>query len=294
MRARLTRRRFLAVSAAAVACGGSARAEPIAIWRGVALGARAEIRIAHEDRAVADDIIADCRREIARLEALFSLYRADSAIMRLNRDGMLAHPDPDFLALLSLVAAVHRQTGGVFDPTVQPLWDGYARGEPAPSAPTGLDLVNFSGQAIAFRRPGMALTLNGVAQGFITDRVADLLRARGLRHVLVNVGELRALDGRDWSVRLGAPGAGAGTVRLRDRALATSDTLATTFDAGDRLGHIIDPRSGAAATVRRTVTVAARTAAVADALSTAFCLTPGHDIRQALRRFPDARIVHAS
>ncbi len=287
----LTRRRFLAVTAAAVACGGSARAEPVAIWRGVALGARAEIRIAHDDRAVANAILADCRREIARLEALFSLYRADSAIMRLNRDGRLVDPDPDFLALLSFVVAVHRQTGGAFDPTVQPLWDGYAHGRREPSAPADFGSVDFSGEAVAFRRPGMALTLNGVAQGFITDRVADLLRARGLRDVLVNVGELRALDGRAWPARIDAPG--AGTVRLRNRALATSDTLATTFDAEGRLGHIIDPRSGAAATARRIVTVAARTAAAADALSTAFCLMPRQEIRQALRRFPDARILHA-
>lgn len=290
----LTRRRFLAVSAAAVACGASARAETVAVWRGVALGARAEIRIAHEDRAAANAILADCRREILRLEALFSLYRADSAIVRLNRDGMLADPDPDFLALLSIAAAVHRQTGGVFDPTVQPLWEAYAHGKAPETAATGLGAVDVGPAAIAFRRPDMALTLNGIAQGFITDRIADLLRARGLRQVLVNIGELRALDGRAWPVRIDAPGAGGKTVRLRDRALATSDTLATTFDTEGRLGHIIDPRNGAAATVRRGATVAARTAAVADALSTAFCLMRDGEIQIVLERFPDAGLVHSA
>ena len=57
---------------------------------------------------------------------------------------------------------------------------------------------------IGFRRPGMAVTLNGVAQGYITDRVADLLRVRGFDNVLVELGEIRAL-GRHPDGRPGRP-----------------------------------------------------------------------------------------
>lgn len=318
----LTRRRFIAISAAA-ACGShpalafSKPSRPT-IWRGIALGAKAEIRLDVDDRADAADIIAACRLEIDRLEILFSLYRPASAIARLNRDGRLAAPDADLLALLSIAASIHRATGGAFDPTVQPLWDAYARihttiadggsgRQEAISAAQGrlagrigFDAVTMAPDRIAFDRHGMALTLNGIAQGFITDRIADLLRARGLNHVLVDIGELRALDGRgdgsDWPVRIAEPGnrkATARTVRLNNRALATSEPLGTTFDAAGRFGHILDPRSGRPAAMRRQVSVEAPTAAIADALSTAFCLMPDDKVSQVLEVFADAKLVHA-
>ncbi len=318
----LTRRRFITISAAA-ACGShpalalADSARPV-VWRGAALGARAVIRLDVDERGDGADIIAACLAEVERLESLFSLYRPDSAIARLNRDGELPAPAPDILALLSSAAAVYRATGGAFDPTVQPLWAAYARahadfadddaGRQRAIAAAyrrlagriGLDAVALTPQRIAFERPGMALTLNGIAQGFITDRIADLLRGRGLNHVLVDIGELRALagrrDGSDWPVRIAAPGdrqATARTVRLNDRALATSEPLGTTFDAAGRFGHIVDPRTGRPASRRRQVSVEAPSAAVADALSTAFCLMADDAAATALAAFDGARIVHS-
>ncbi len=319
----LTRRRFIAISAAA-ACGShpalafSRTSQPI-IWRGVALGARAEIRLDVEagGRAEATRIIAACRAEIDRLENIFSLYRADSAIARLNRDGRLEAPDADLLTLLSSAASVHRASDGAFDPTVQTLWEAYARIHTEISEDNGsrrrqiaaaherlagrigFDAVTIAPDRIAFGRPGMALTLNGIAQGFITDRIADLLRRRGLDHVLVDIGELRALDGRrdgsGWPVRIAEPGndkATARTLRLNNRALATSEPLGTTFDAAGRFGHIVDPRAGRPAARCRQVSVEAPSAAIADALSTAFCLMPDDKARQAIKTFPGAELVH--
>ena len=314
----LTRRRFMVIAAAAFAARQGvemADQPPPALWRGIALGARAEIRIDGYDGEDAADIIALARREIDRLENLFSLYRTNSAIARLNRTGVLAEPDPDFLALLSIAASVHRATDGCFDPTVQPLWDAYARlyaegtgGHNAEDAlvaiseqtseRVGFDGVRFGPDRIAFQRPGMALTLNGIAQGYITDRIADLMLAQGLRHVLVDVGELRALDGRrdgrGWPVRIAGAGEGETAKRVvlqNNRALATSATLGTTFDAAGRIGHILDPRGGKPISRRLQVTVEAPTAAVADALSTAFCLMSEKAAVAALSAFPDA-LVH--
>jgi thiamine biosynthesis lipoprotein len=321
----LTRRRFIAISAAA-ACASHpalafAGASRPTIWRGIALGAKAEIRLdvdGNGDEGVdAADIIKACRAEIDRLESLFSLYRPDSAVARLNRSGRLAAPDADFLTLLSIARSVHRATGSAFDPTVQPLWDTFARihtefpddvtaRQKAISAAhdrlagrIGFEAVTIAPDRIAFARPGMALTLNGIAQGFITDRIADLLRGRGLNHVLVDIGELRALDGRrdgsDWPVRIAEPGTGkasARTVRLNNRALATSEPLGTTFDAAGRFGHILDPRTGRPAAMRRQVSVEAPSAAIADALSTAFCLMPDHQVSRVLETFAGAKLAH--
>jgi len=318
----LTRRRFIAISAAA-ACGAhpalaiAGPSRPV-VWRGVALGARAEIRLNVEDRAEAARIVLACRAEIDRLEDLFSLYRAGSAISRLNRDGRLDAPDADLLQLLSSAAAIHRATEGAFDPTVQALWDAYARihakfpddgsgrrqammaAHEQLAGHIGFDAVAIGPDRIALGRPGMALTLNGIAQGFITDRIAELLRARGLGHVLVDIGELRALDGRrdgsSWPVRIAEPGTGkatARTVRLNDRALATSEPLGTTFDAAGRFGHILNPRTGRPAAMRRQVSVTAPSAAIADGLSTAFCLMPDEKVGQAIAAFAGADLVYS-
>ena len=86
----LTRRRFIAISAAATGLAAlPARAVDLYQWRGVALGAGASIILAHPD---AKAIVARAVAEIGRLETIFNLYRTDSALTALNRDGSLAAP----------------------------------------------------------------------------------------------------------------------------------------------------------------------------------------------------------
>ena len=83
------RRRVLAITAAAVALPTVAAAREVYTWSGIALGAKAVIRLAHPD---APAITARAATEIARLEDVFSLYRANSTLSQLNRDGVLTAP----------------------------------------------------------------------------------------------------------------------------------------------------------------------------------------------------------
>ena len=95
--------------ASAFAASPKSATRPVT-WRGVALGAQAQITLYHDDRQAADSMLDKCRREILRLENLFSLYRADSQISQLNRDGRLAHPHFDLLELLAASAMIARET----------------------------------------------------------------------------------------------------------------------------------------------------------------------------------------
>jgi thiamine biosynthesis lipoprotein len=303
------RRRLLQISAAAfagAAVGLPARAAAPLQWRGVAMGASASITLAHPDAAA---LIARARDEIARLEHIFSLHDPASALSRLNATGRLATPPFELLECLALSATMHAASAGRFDPTVQPLWQLYAEtaGQaPAPAAlaqrlaRVGWQAVRFDAGAVRLTRPGMALTLNGVAQGYVADRVAALLRAAGLRDVLVNTGEFHALgvapDGDDWQI---TPDDGSGNwpapVALRDAAMASSAPRGTAFDAAGQIGHILDPRSGLPArTPWRLISVTALQAALADALSTAMCLMTRSEMVALLRAFPAARLVHLS
>jgi thiamine biosynthesis lipoprotein len=305
------RRRFLKITASA--CGvlvaglpATAGAAALTQWRGVALGAGASITLRHRD---ADRIISACRAEIDRLEDIFSLYRPGSALSHLNAAGRLDDPPFEMLELLGLCGAIHAATAGLFDPTIQPLWAVYAESHAQGVAPTpsaidaalssvGWDGVRVTANRVGFVRDGMALTLTGIAQGYIADRVANLLRAEGLTDVLVNTGEFHALgghpDGGGWPVMLDEglerP---AGPVELRDMAVASSAPLGTIFDREGRIGHILHPVTGVPATSRwRLVSVVARTAALADGLTTAMCLMSLEKIDQTLGRFPHARLAH--
>ncbi|WP_370675977.1 FAD:protein FMN transferase [Pleomorphomonas sp. PLEO] len=291
----IARRRFIRIGAALAAMAfvpATLAAAPVRRWFGNALGAHASIELVGADATLATATFAAVEQEIARLESLFSLYRTDSALSRLNANGRLDAPEADILRLLALVRSVHAETGGLFDPTVQPVFAAYAahfaggRTDALPAAElgdslvrVGFDQVMFDEEVVRFSKPGMAMTLNGIAQGYITDRVADLLRARGFDNVLLDIGEIQALgggrDGGGWKVGLAAGPNGdalATTLRLKDRAVATSMMDGTLLNAAGRIGHILHPRKGAVASAFSAVSIVAGQAALADALSTAAVL----------------------
>ena len=297
-----TRRRFLVISAAAVAFPAVSAAEQIYTWQGIALGARATLRLAHPD---ANAICKRVASEISRLEDIFSLYRRDSALSQLNRTGVLSTPPFELLECLSLVGVVHGASGGRFDPTIQPLWACYAEASARGTLPdraaviqahalTGWGRVSFDAASVAVE-PSMSLTLNGIAQGYIADRVAEMLSAEGLTNILINTGEFRALgthpNGDTWPVKLAA----GGEVPLAARALATSAPLGTTFDEDAQAGHILDPRTGrSSSTIWQEITISAKSAALADALSTAACLFESReDINTCLAEFLDVQLEDA-
>ncbi|MGO4870484.1 MAG: FAD:protein FMN transferase [Roseiarcus sp.] len=297
----LTRRRFIAITAAA---GGlpllpiaSARSDSrLRVWSGTALGCDATLQIHHPDAATADRLIAASLAEVERLERIMSLYRPDSALSRLNRDGALEDPPFDLVRVLSESRRYGAISGGAFDVTVQPLWNLYAghfsRPDASPDGPSddaiaaavarvGQEALEVDRSRLRFARPGMGVTLNGIGQGYITDRVVELLRAGGVEHALVDMGKTRAIGGHPaggpWSVGLEdprAPGTVSERIPLMDRAVATAGGYGTLFDAAGRFNHIFEPWSGRTSWRWLSVSVDAATATESNALSNAFAVMP--------------------
>ncbi|MRU14558.1 FAD:protein FMN transferase [Roseovarius sp. A21] len=275
----ITRRRFLAISAAALAL--PARAEPVH-WQGRAMGAEVSLTL-EAPKAQAQTALQEVKQILRKTEALFSLYEPSSRLSQLNATGRLDRPEARFTELLKLCDQAHRLTNGRFDPTVQPLWQALAQGKtPDPTRRLiGWDRVTIGPQAITLA-PGQALTLNGIAQGYATDLVSAALKHAGLTRVLVNIGEYHG-TGHDWQVGVADPTHGLVATRtLNDRALATSSPGAMRL--GPDQPHILDPHG--ALPKWSTVTVEADTAAMADALSTAFCHTSHKDIQRILKAAP--------
>ncbi len=275
----LRRRRVLQITAAAAACvglSGSRTERPVLRWVGSALGAQASLTLDHPDAARARRLLALALAEIDRLDRIFSLQRRDSSVSRLNRDGRLARPPADLVAVLELAARVSGLSGGAFDVTVQPLWrvlaetarDGAPDRREVARAAALIDwrAVDVARAAVVLARPGMAITLNGIAQGYITDRVADLLRDGGLDHALVSLGETRAIGSNPasghWRVATAA-----GPLELCDEAVAVSGP--PPLGGNPARPNLIDPRAAVSLAAPPNAVVRAPRAAVADALSTA-------------------------
>ncbi|SHI50503.1 thiamine biosynthesis lipoprotein [Palleronia salina] len=259
----MRRRRFLALSAAALAAPAATPAWPETRWRGFGLGAELSMTL-RAPPALARDAIAAAREEIETVERAFSLYRDDSELVRLNTSGIL-RPSPLFTELAHHVDRAHALTGGVFDPTVQAVWAALAQGrDPAPArAAVGWHRVHRAPGTVALQR-GQSLTFNGIAQGFATDRVRARLAALGLGEILVNMGEFAALGG-PWQLGIADPAAG-----LVARTTLTGGAIATTSAAP----HLIAPDGRASR--HATVSVEAPDATLADALSTAaLFMAPG-------------------
>lgn len=265
----LSRRRFLTISAgfALIPAGVTAQT-----WKGRAFGADIAMTIrGPQDTATAALVAA--RAVIAEIEALCSLYDPNSALSELNLNGGLAAPDPRLLEVMVAADMAHKLTAGLFDPTVQRLWQVVAQNKkPHEYHDTiGWDRVQYGPDNITLDHM-QALTFNGIAQGYATDKVTEVLIAHGLDDVLVNIGEHRGVGG-PWQLSLHDPDHGdLGLRRVNTGAIATSSPKATPLG---RDGHIIH---GTAQVQWSTVSVEAPNATLADSLSTALVLAPRDQI----------------
>src|SRR6266851_4382646 len=257
--ASLTRRRAIRIVAAAaglplVIAAVRAAAPPgqLFSWQGEVLGALSELTLWHTDAALAQRTILRVRGEIARYEGIFSLYRQDSEISRLNGAGALHKPSGELRSLVEESRRFGVLSDGAFDISVQPLWRLYeahfwshtdiqpdiaARAQDVARALVDFRRIETGAAGIAFGREGMGITLNSVAQGFITDAVADLLRNEGFVSAVVDLGEFRALgrhpDGHPWRIGIQDPLAASAVdraIELDDMGLAVSGGYGTTFE----------------------------------------------------------------
>lgn len=292
-----SRRKILAGGAGALAAAsiGSVGLQTLARGQGqetrkrvgVAFGTTVALTFAGPDAATLDEAIARGFAEIRSLEAAASLSRPDSALSRLNRDGRLAAPPPKLLALTRFALDLAEASGGAFDPTVQPLWPLWRDAIEAGRRPAAADLartvalidwrsVRVSDDMIAFGRPGVAMTLNGVLQGYGADLVIAAAQRLGVPNAFVDTGEFgaygRAANGAPWRL-------GVATRDEPDRPYlvddhfsgfaATSAGAGTPFSRDGADNHLFDPRTGASPHLVEQTSAFAPSGALADGLSTA-------------------------
>lgn len=277
-----------------------AEREPYARLEFPAMGTACRVDFAAPTGAAANEFRTEAETWVRGFEARFSRFREDSLVSRINRAaGREWVPiDKEAESLFALCDWFHWVTRGVFDPSALPLlrlWDYRAAQPQVPGdtavrealARVGWRRVQRAPGRMFLPEPGMAIDLGGIAKEYAVDRVFEMARARGLRHVLVNFGhDLRVggepPEGGPWRIGLEdprEPGQCWGGLALTERAVTTSGNYLRYFEAGGRrYGHIVDPRTGYPADNGCTSASAiAPTCTEAGILSTAALILGGDD-----------------
>jgi thiamine biosynthesis lipoprotein len=257
------------------------------------------------DRAATLEAIEDRLEDIL---AQMSHWRADSVLGRFNRApaGEWTSLPPDFAGVMSAALAIAEMTDAAFDPAIGAIVDLWGHGPTPVEAPptpnalaeararSGWQRLTYDHENSRLLQPGgLRLDLSGIAKGYAVDALSALLRKRGCRHFLVEIGGelvgsgLRP-DGDPWWVDLETPTVDVPPLRIALHQLA----VATSGDYV-RGRHTIDPRSAVPVEHAMAVSVLHRSAMLADAWATALSVLSVAAMREiAIRNDLTVRALH--
>lgn len=281
---------FAASPLSAIAGGTFSRTEPL-------MGTFVTLTAACPDHTLAEEAMGRAFESMRSVIPVFDRHDPASPVSELNRDGR-TDALPQLTTLLDEARAVSALSGGSFDPTVTPVVElmRSSNGRPAPKElQEALELVDLnavqaSGGSLRLERPGMGLTLDGIAKGRVADMASQTLLAHGVNNHLVDAGgdvlaRGQKAPGTPWRVGVRNPDGGAhlGVAALSDAALATSGGYEQGFG---RANHLIDPATGRSPRFLRSATVLAPTVQEADALATAVSLMDARHALQLVESLP--------
>jgi thiamine biosynthesis lipoprotein len=315
---------ILSVVVLLTACGK----EPFYQEQGYVFGTLVDVSIYGEDEAKARAAVGEVMREFQRLHGMLHAWQP-SELSELNAafdKGERKAVSPELAAMLQDAARLSARSGGLFNPAIGGLIEawGFQADEFKPVLPDEariaalvkanpqMDDIVFlpspqRGGVIVFsRNPAVRLDLGGYAKGYALDRAAALLRERGIRNALVNIGgNILALGRhgkRPWRVGIQHPrkSGALASLELHDgEAIGTSGDYQRYFELdGKRYSHLIDPRSGWPVQGVQAVTILTRgpnAGLLSDASSKPLFLSGVAGWREAARRMelPEAMLVDA-
>jgi thiamine biosynthesis lipoprotein len=235
--------------------------------------------------------------EMERIESVFSVYRPDSEICRINSSaaGGPVRVDKEAFGLIARAVEYSRATEGAFDITVKPpvdLWRDAGKKGVLPSeeeiketlSRTGYErlILDRSAGTVLFEKEGMGLDLGGIAKGYAVERAVRVLRENGVENAVVSCGGAvysmgRRSKNRPWKIGVQHPRQKRRIIFdifLKDRAVDTSGDYERFFILdGRRYSHIIDPRTGMpVGDDAVSATVITGDSVAADAFATALCV----------------------
>jgi len=286
---------------------------------GVAMGSDLRLTAWTRDDSSAAAAFAAVFAEFERLEALMSVWRPGSDVLRINAaagDRAVA-VHADVREVLRIARQVSEWTDGTFDVTFGALADLWKFDHdqdntipPAAAIRERLPLIDYRqieiddrAGTVRLKRRGMRVHLGGIGKGYAVGRAIAILHRAGLRDFMIQAGGdpyvARTKGGAPWTLGIADPRAPDGrsfaTIELTDSTLSTSGDYARFFvKDGIRYHHILDPRTGQPARLCRSVTIASDSPVLADAIAKGvFILGPDRGLAL-VERLPHVQAVIVS
>lgn len=268
--------------------------------------------IYQSDESLRDDIILTLKE----VDNSLSMFNKESVISKVNGNSPVCL-DSNFLRVMDIAFEVNRETFGAFDITVAPLvnaWGfGFKNGEMPTDAKVdslrqiiGMEKIRLedsaSGKRIVKSDSRVMLDCSAIAKGYGVEAVADMLRSKGIRNFMVEIGGEIVTSGINekrlpWKIGVVKPTDDPTNTKnelqtclnLTDKAMATSGNYRNFYyKGGKKYAHTIDPKTGYP--VQHNIlssTVITDNCAIADAYATAFMVLGLDKARQVIDRHPE-------
>lgn len=252
---------------------------------------------------------AELEAELQKVDASLSMFNPKSTISRINRNET-DEVDEMLREVLELSFTIYKATDGAFDPTVAPLVNAWGFGFKNDQMPdstqvdslltlVGLSHIHLDGNKLKKDNPLSILDFSAIAKGYGVDRAAQVLRGKGIKNFMVEIGgEVVTAGvndkGEPWRIGINKPDDDSTStntelqdvIAISGKAIATSGNYRNYYiKDGRKIAHTINPKTGYPAQQDiLSSTVIAPTCAEADAFATAFMVLGTEGAKQVLEK----------
>ena len=258
-------------------------------WTGTVLNNNVNLEI-HSNKGKNNNLIySQINSFINQADDIFNLQNLDSEIVKLNKNKKLQNPSPYLIEVIKKSQILSEQTNGNFDITVQPLWTHYyshfiLNGKsnfPDDKALKNIKKsINWQNVVIenntVILKNNASITLNGIAQGWITDKVVEIIKKNNIKNTLVDFGETfasgRYESKRPWNIEIQSSEGINTVIKLTNKAVATSSASGTMFEPTKKYNHIFNPKTGLSTSNFDTVSIISNKAWLSDCIATSALL----------------------
>lgn len=271
-------------------------------WTGNVLNNNVTIEI-HSNKGTNNNIIySQINNLIIKADKVFNLQNPNSEIVLLNKSKKLFNPSPYLVEVIKKSQIISEQTNGYFDITVQPLWNYYYKHfilEGNVTYPNNKNLKNIikyidwknveiKNNTITLKN-NASITLNGIAQGWITDKVVEIINNNNIPNTLVDFGETFASGNyegiRPWNIELQNSEGNNSIIKLTNKAVATSSPSGTMFEPTKKYHHIFNPLTGLSENKFDTVSIVSNKAWLSDSIATSALLLNKKELKVLCNKF---------
>ncbi|MBO9634329.1 MAG: FAD:protein FMN transferase [Chitinophagaceae bacterium] len=249
-----------------------------------------------------------------KLDSSLSIYKPYSLVSQFNRCTDSLQIDEHLANVVNASFLASQNTGGIFDITIQPVTQAWGFGPiKVTDMPDSLTISNLmhcvdvrylslKGSVLFKQKPCVSIDVNGIAQGYSVDVLADFFEWKHIENYMIELGGEIRLKGLKYPgaqpMRIGIeapaesefePAMMQKVIRPANGAITTSGSYRKYFQSkGQKISHIIDGRTGYPAKNELiSVTVFASRAIMADAYDNALMAMGLEKAMQFLKQHPD-------